>query len=348
VGVKAMKDEIGSLYWVITHRCNGGCGHCYMKCGPDGPSLTFDDADRVIENLPRRINHQIIVSGGEILLPENRHLLFHVTEGLLQKYGRRQIAIQTNGDFLDSEAVDECIAGGITHISVASIDGHHHNRFESLREKDQHYRELLKSKGLIELPSSSVTRLSPRSVEASARIVQALCRVAPDLALKPTFLVWGANDKIWLRGNWARGRALQGGIFLRNEKHNFCAIWSGGRNFLRAGSPRQEVVLQLSYLFPCCPSTRVYLADTRKEPLIRGLERAMREPVFRAINRGRPYEGAGQFGIPPAQASLRFRELKNICMLCDELLAHLDQKVFPPSPFQVYTSAGSEDIASDS
>lgn len=328
-------NEIGSLYWVITHNCNSRCAHCYMSCGPGMPSLTKDEADAVIENLPRRINCNIILSGGEVLQPDNRELLFHVAGQLLKKYGRRPLAIQTNGDFLDPAAVRECLNAGITHFSIASMDVHHPERFASLKAKESYFRNLLKNMGFAELPT--VKRLSPETAELNGRISEFLRVVAPELEMRPNFAIWGANEEIWLGGNWARGRALENGLVFDEPNHNFCNIWSGGLNFLRSGSPRQEVAVQLSWLYPCCPTTRVAIADLREEPLITGLKRASRHPIFNAINNGKPWLGASEFGISTTNARNRFRELNNSCRLCDELLKHLDDDRFPPSPFDVYT-----------
>lgn len=328
-----MLNEIGSLYWVITHKCNGSCGHCYMDCGPDGPSLTTDEAERIVRNLPRRINHNIIISGGEVLHPANRNLLFTVTESLLRKYGRRPISLQTNGDFI-RDCIDDCVRHGVTHFSVASMDEHHNAGGERIAQKEKRHREFLKGKGMRELPP--VKWLTPGTAAALGRLQQVLRFVNSQALEKPNFSIWGANEDIWLGGNWARGAALRNGLEVRDPKHNFCAMWSGGLNFLRAGSPRQEVVLQLSHLFPCCPGTRVVLGDMRDEPMTGALERAAREPVFRAINRGRPYNGAEYLGVPPSRARARLREIGNICLLCDELLGRLDHDSFPLSPFDVY------------
>jgi hypothetical protein len=332
---RIMVNEIGSLYWAITHNCNSACPHCYMDCGPEGESLTFDEAVEVIENLPRRINFNIVLSGGEVLSPKSRELLFFVTSGLLSKYGRRPLAIQTNGDFLDSETVNDCLAAGITHISVASLDRYHGGGFASVEEKELHFRRLLEEEGFVELPG--IKKLSPSRAEWSGRISQLLRMFAPEIEMRPNFALWGATDDLWLLGNWTRGRAISGGLALEAAGHNFCNMWSGGLNFLEAGSPRQEVSVQLSYLYPCCPTTVVAFADLREEPLIRGLERAGRQHIFRAINQGKPWLGADQFGVAPARARWMWKKTKNVCTICDALLSELDHADFPESPFHVYT-----------
>jgi hypothetical protein len=330
-----MKDEIGSLYWVISHRCNSQCGHCYMDCGPGSEALSYDEARAVIDNLPDRINYQIILSGGEVLHPKNRDLLFFVADGLQKKYGRRPLSIQTNGDFLDEKIIDDCVHYNITHLSIASMDEYHRSRFGSIREKKRALRSMLKGKGLVEMHPTPV--LTPGKVARRSKLLKAVHVVAKNLRFKPSFTFWGANDKLWLKGNWARGRALKTGKALYHSSHNFCDLWSGGLNFLNTGSPRQEVAVQLSHVFPCCPGSRVALADLRKERLIPALQCASRHPIFRAINNGRPYQGAPEFNLTPSFAHRRWKKLKNICLMCDELLIKLAGE-FPLSPFTIYAN----------
>jgi len=328
-----MQNHIGSLYWVISHICNSECDHCYMCCGPRAASFTVDEAAAVIDNLPRRINHSIILSGGEVLHPRNRALLFFISGRLRARYNL-PVYIQTNGDFLDASLIRDCLDHGIRHISIASMDAHHASRFGALKEKEAHMRALLKSGGLVEMKPTA--GLSPDKVRRMALIKGVLRAAAPRLLEKPSFSIWGANEDLWLGGNWARGRSAESGQALLNAGHNFCGIWSGGLNFLKEGRPVQEIAVQLGYAYPCCPSTRMALGDLREDRLVSVLERAARHRVFRAIDRGKPWLGASEFGISAARARNRFKELGNVCMMCDELLALLDPDEFPASPFPVY------------
>ncbi|MBW2368094.1 MAG: radical SAM protein [Deltaproteobacteria bacterium] len=331
-----MKDEIGSLYWVISHRCNSQCDHCYMDCGPGSDALSFDEARAVIDNLPDRINYQIILSGGEVLHPKNRDLLFFVADGLQKKYGHRPLAIQTNGDFLNEKIIDDCVHHNITHLSIASMDEHHRSKYGSIREKRRALRSMLKGKGLVEMHPTPV--LTPGKVARRSRLLKAVHMVAKNIRFKPSFTFWGANEEIWLKGNWARGRALKNGKTLYHSSHNFCNLWSGGLNFLKTGSPLQEVAVQLSYAFPCCPCSRVALADLREEQLVCALERASRHSMFRAINIGRPYLGASRGGLTPSGAHRRWKELKNICQMCDEIIVQQTKGEFPLSPLDIYSN----------
>lgn len=329
-----MKDELGSLYWVISHRCNTQCDHCYMSCGPAGNSLSLEDTQAVIDNLPRRINYQIILSGGEVLHPKNRGLLYFVADGLQRKYGRRPLTIQTNGDFINRKTIKECLEYDITHLSISAMDHHHNSRYNSLNEKAAAIRRVLKEEGFAELnPRNNMT---PKSVGRRLRLIKGFQKILPWLRFKPTFTFWGADQDFWLGDYWARGEALKNGIACSDKGHNFCRLWSGGKHFLEAGSPRQEVAIQLSYAFPCCPASRVSLADLRKESLTGALNRASHHPAFRAINNGQPY-GVDSFGrIDTSWAKKRLKKLNNICLMCDELMFKTAKDDFVLSPFSVY------------
>jgi hypothetical protein len=91
-----------------------------------------------------------------------------------------------------------------------------------------------------------------------------------------TFSMWGANEDFWIGGNWARGRAVQTNVMLHRPLHNFCAIPSGARGF--AGGKEdamQEVAVQLYNLYPCCPGTRMPIADLRYEDLHAAISRLL-------------------------------------------------------------------------
>jgi len=328
-------ETIGSIYWVISHLCNQECGHCYMSCSPQGSRLSVGEIDAIVKNLPERINFNIILSGGELLHPSNKELLFHAADRLLSKYGRRQIAIQTNGDFLTDVSARECLKSGITHISVSSIDGFHTlGKFKTQKDKIDYARKTLKTAGYKEF---SMVELTHEKVFLRAMLMKALFSVMPGMKASPNFTVWGANEDIWLRGNWARGRALAEGNVLYDCRHNFCHIWSGGRAFLNAGMPNQEIVMQLKYLYPCCPTTRVVLGDITQERVSSALARAENHKIFRAINRGKPYLGTEELGMTTEKARSLYKEKGNICLLCDSIIKSLPREDYPLSPFDVYS-----------
>ena len=279
-----------SIYWVFTHRCNQYCSHCYNHSRPGGPTITAAEAEAVLAHLPEA--NRLILSGGEPLV--EKELLLLILRRARERYGDgTRLALQTNGDLLDAATLDELLDAGLEHISVASQDRYHARR-EGLRQR---LTELLAGRGLRQVEVGDPAAWKPRA---------------------RTFSFWGATPDLWLGGLWARGRALRYGIGKRDPNHNFCALWSGALGFLDSGSPRQEVSVQLTLVYPCCPGTVEPLGDLSQEPLLEILERHRGDPMWEALNRGEPWEMGEHAGVGPEFARQRIRELGNVCLWCDE------------------------------
>ncbi len=99
-----------SIYWAFTHRCNQYCGHCYNHSRPGGPTITVDEADAVLRNVPQP--NRLILSGGEPLI--EKELLLHVLTSATLSFGNEtRLALQTNGDLLDENTLDEVLDAGV-------------------------------------------------------------------------------------------------------------------------------------------------------------------------------------------------------------------------------------------
>ncbi|MFN3385252.1 MAG: radical SAM protein [Candidatus Thermochlorobacter sp.] len=317
---------LDSLYWVITHNCNDRCDHCYNSSRPKAVELTTDEAAAVIAHFPAPEDAplRIILSGGEPLV--NRKLLYFCLDTLYQKYGNQvQYMLQTNGDLLTPEILDEILAHHVTRIDIASLDRFHKHK----GARADLLKSMMEARGMIfdnEGALISKTRLTK-----------------PEL----TFSMWGANEDFWIGGNWARGRAIQTHVMLHNPLHNFCAIPSGAKGF--AGGKdgvMQEVAVQLYNLYPCCPGTRMPIADLRYEDLNTAIARVIRHPMWQALNDGEPFKMGLYKGISEEFARSRTQALGNICLWCDEFFEkyyedykpntsppHLNLHTFPSEHF---------------
>ncbi len=294
-----------SVYWVFTQLCNDQCDHCYNMSGPKGARMSEAECMAIIDNLPDRID-RLILSGGEPLA--ERKLLYAILDRLKEKYeGRTQIMLQTNGDLMTEERLDTLLAKGVTRIDIASIDRYHKKKGERM----EWLRQLFLSRGM--------------SDEETDPLVKKENYLKKE---KPSFGFWGATEEMWLGGNWARGRALQKGIWYKNPEHNFCAVLSGGIGFLTGQENiPQEISIQLWQINPCCPGTKEALGDARTEKVADVLARIADNPVFQKINEGDPLGMGESVGIPREHAKKRTCELKNICLWCDEFFdKHYDMK----------------------
>jgi organic radical activating enzyme len=317
---------LDSLYWVITHNCNDRCDHCYNSSRPKAVELTIPEARAVIEHFPPLEDAplRIVLSGGEPLV--NRKLLYFCLDALYDKYGEHtQYMLQTNGDLLTPEILDEILAHHVTRIDIASLDRFHKHK----GARAELLKSMLEAKGMIfdnEGALISKTRLTKPTL---------------------TFSMWGANEDFWIGGNWARGRAVQTNVMLRRPLHNFCAIPSGARGFAGGkDDAMQEVAVQLYNLYPCCPGTRMPIADLRYEDLHAAIEAVIQHPMWQALNDGEPFKMGLYKGISEDYAKSRAQALGNICLWCDEFFEkhyehfkpnfsapHLNLHTFPSQQF---------------
>lgn len=301
-------DHYESLYWVFTHLCNDQCAHCYNDSSPHGERMSLEECLAVVGNLPARID-RLILSGGEPLT--ERPKLYAILDALRARYGdATQIMLQTNGDLLTGEILDELIAHGVTRFDIASIDRFH----KHAGARKELLEGLFKSRGLLD--------------DATAPLIE------KDTYLKRGVLsygFWGANEDFWIGGNWARGEAMRRNTWLRDGRHNFCAVLSGGRGFLGGTELPQEISIQLWRINPCCPGTKHPLGDARVEKVAEVIERVARSPVLQKINDGDPYAMGESIGISREAGVARAVELQNVCLWCDEFFdRHFDLKTLAP------------------
>ena len=292
-------EHIESVYWVFTQLCNDKCDHCYNLSGPQGARMTADECTAIIGNLPEHID-RLILSGGEPLA--EKQLLYDILDQLKSRYGNRtQLMLQTNGDLLTGEILDTLIEKGVTRFDIASIDRYHKAAGGRLME----LAELFESRGV------------------NGDEKDPLVRKDNYLHSFPlSWGYWGATEDMWLGGNWARGRALQKGIWKKDPDHNFCAILSGAIGFLNGGEGiPQEISIQLWKINPCCPGTKDPIGDARVEKVSDVLRRVADNPVFQALDKGDPYGMGSSIGITEDHARKRCGELGNVCLWCDEFFS---------------------------
>jgi hypothetical protein len=285
--------ELESLYWVFTHNCNLRCAHCYNWSRPGAPTVTPDEADAVLSHLPAKIR-RINLSGGEPLVESD--LLLRLLSDLRSRYPDAHIQIQTNGDLLDETLLDALLATGLNHVSIASQDEWHtqpDGKFPALRE-------LFASRGLLEKKLGD-----PGAATDRERAI-------------PTYSIWGATPDFWVGGVWPRGRAFKHRLAKQAPDHNFCDRWSGALGFLNNGSSQQELAVQLTSVYACCPGTVEPLGDLAKESLSDIVARHADSPIWQALSQGDP-EGMGVAdGVDREHARRRIEELGSVCLWCDE------------------------------
>ncbi len=310
-----MKDfnHCESVYWVFTQLCNDKCDHCYNLSGPQGARISEEECMAIIENLPDRID-RLILSGGEPLA--DKKLLYKILDRIRIKFqGQTQIMLQTNGDLLTGTILDKLIEKGVTRFDIASIDRYHKHSGNRLME----LAEIFDSKGVNGENKDPLIEKDNYLVEEK----------------QISWGYWGATEDLWLGGNWARGRATEKNIWLKDPNHNFCKVLSGGIGFLSGAKDiPQEISIQLWRINPCCPGTYKAMGDARVEKVADVLKRVSNSPIFQAIDAGDPLAMGESIGITREFAEARTKDLQNICLWCDEFFKDYFDPVTMQSKFQ--------------
>jgi len=326
-----------AIYWVLTWACHRRCPHCYDdRFRP----YVRGDLERVVgegraafraivENLPddptwlgddgRRRPTTLVMAGGELLIDGVREeLFFPALDALRERYprARPELAIQTTGDVLTPEILDQCLARGVDSIAIASIDDYHvglagERKFAFMEE----IRALMASRGVAEVSLGGAKDERLRAPDTSRR----------PKAGGPTFLFFGAQPDLWIGELWPRGRAWANGLSNAGYDTKFCARWSGGRNFLAHGRAGSEVAVEPDgSVYPCCLKTRAPLGSLAEERLVDILDSVATLPALQAIHRGDP-EAMGlaagwdreTFRAKSVAVDGRGREVANECLGCD-------------------------------
>ena len=327
-----------AIYWVLTWACHRKCKHCYDdRFRPYvRDALTEVVAEgqtayqAVIDNLPdnmswlnentgQRERTLLVLAGGELLIDGVREELFYPALDAIQaRWGDNapKISIQTTGDVLTPQILDECLSRGVESIAIASIDDYHvgmqgEKKFKFMDD----IRTLMSSRGVREVSLGG---------EKSARLK------APDLSRQPkpgepTFLFFGAQADLWIGELWPRGRAWTNGLSNAGYDVNFCARWSGAKNFLKIGEAGSEVAIEPDgAIYPCCLKTKAPLGSLTEERLEDILASVAALPAIQALNQGDPERMGEHDGIARADFQKlsiakdgKDREVANLCLGCD-------------------------------
>ena len=294
-------NNYGTIYWVFTQLCNDECDHCYNDSGPKGKRMSDEECHQIISNLPEKLG-RIILSGGEPLADKKQ--LYLILETLTKKYGKEfNISLQTNGDLLKPKILDELLEKGVKSFNIASLDRFHKHAGAKLEP----LKNLFDSRGLVDvMPYITVGVYEEgKKQKIDSNWI--------------TYSYFGANEEMWLGGNWARGRAFEKDLWMQDPLHNFCKIQSGAKNFLGGHKDViEELSMQLWAINPCCPGTKKAMGNARKEKITDVLLKVKESPIFQTLNNDEPYKMGKSIGITEAYALERGKATQNICLWCDE------------------------------
>lgn len=325
-----------SIYYSITWACHRKCVHCYedrfrpyvreaLASVVSESALTFP---KVVANLPERMTYtdlnspkdgggyvertgRIILSGGEVLIdPIREPVLYPLLEALRDKYtgnGGLNVVVQTTGDLLTPEIIDELLARGIWMIQVAGMDDFHVGM-----EGEKRNPLIDRLMGWFE--AAGVRQSGLASVDRKWLHEPG-----------PLFTFFGATPDAWIGKLWPRGRAWDNDLSSATIADNFCNRWSGGLNFLNHRYSGSEVAIDANGdVFPCCMKTKLPIGNLTEEPLTEILDSLVGHPVYEAINAGHPERMGLNYGWNLAAyldkcetTTPKGRPYRNLCIGCD-------------------------------
>lgn len=340
-----------AIYWVLTLACHRKCAHCYddrfrpyvrnaLTRVVDEGRLAYP---AILRNLPDDMTWQneatgkreptlLVLAGGELLIDGVREELFYpVLEAIRERWGdgAPRISIQTTGDILTDAHVEGMLARGVSTIAIASIDDHHvgmkgERKFRFM----EHIRDLMRRHGVREVAIGGAKSERLRAPDPAARRQDG----------QPAFLFFGAQPDLWIGELWPRGRAWANGLSNATYETNFCARWSGAKNFLKIHEAGSEIAIEPDgSIYPCCLKTKSPLGSLAEERLEDILTSVATLPAIQALNAGDP-EGMGvssgwsrqMFQAQSVAVDGAGRAVANPCIGCDrffeaELSAALDE-----------------------
>ncbi len=249
------------VYWRITDKCNLSCRHCCYECGPEGETVSTENAKRIIQNLPEKLEI-LTLTGGEPML-ETRLLEEILTSIKLRDFPHlHTLKLQTNGFWVEGEeptyrTLERLSEWGINQIEFASYDRFHMERG-------------IKIDNLI------------LSSDERHPLTSAVKKLAGKRKYIEIFIKGGHSIKPFGRAkNLNPGELTQSYCFLKEVEYNIATI-----------DPKGEV-------YPCCYQRPYSIGNATITPLIEIFEKSKNDRVLLALRKGDLRDIAKENGLEP-------------------------------------------------
>ena len=311
--------------------CHRNCEHCYEDrfrpyYGEELAKVVREaesSFQTIIANLPSQMAYfdaadgltrkrgRIILAGGEILLePIRNTVLYPALDLLHDKYedqGGVELIVQTTGDILTGQIVEDLLTHHVNVISISGIDEFHKGLEEAADRETlcAKVTAMCESRGVHHFPLNAAKRPFEHG---------------------PYYHFFGATKGSWIGKIWPRGRAHQNELSTATLADNFCNAWSGGLNFLDTAHGGSEVSIEPNgNVYPCCMKTKKAIGNLMNESLESILGRLRGNPVYEAISMGHPERmginhgwSVEKFYVASETTLPSGKTYQNLCIGCDK------------------------------
>ena len=333
-----------SIYYVICWHCHRKCAHCYEdRFHPyvrESLEAVIGEAERnaprIVANFPDHMTFldrqspdaalpggftkrvgRIILSGGEVLTdPVRERVLYPTLEAIRDKYSSKggvKVVIQTTGDLVTAEILNDLLSRGVWMISISGMDDFHVGMEGEKRNPVMaRLTNMFQAAGMIASGEQAPKR---KWTEEEG----------------PLYSFFGATADVWIGKIWPRGRAWKNGLSKATLADNFCNAWSGGLGFLDHAYSGSEISVEPSgEVHPCCLKTGRSLGNLVEEPLIDILDSLAGHPIYEALNAGKPERMGLHYGwsvkkfLSACQTKTpQGADYANLCIGCDRFHAEV-------------------------
>ncbi|MFA5887391.1 MAG: radical SAM protein [Candidatus Nanoarchaeia archaeon] len=283
------------VYFRITDKCNLKCRHCCYSCGPDGKSISPENLEKVIDNIPEDTIY-LTISGGEVFAVKDvlMHALDYITEKNKErnKEGITPISIQviTNGFWVKEteqtfKIIHELYNKGVRTLAIGSNDRYHREQGINLKMLDPYGNES---------PLAIALKMLKEKLEYKGGM-----KVEMPFEIKRAFAA-------------SFGRAKKLPAKERDDNQHCIATYM---------FPEQIAINPDGSVYPCCWAATPSIGSALNDNLEKIANRTMKDKIFRRLVTEGPRGVAKQIGYYKEKDEMLYRAKQ--CVMCMELFEEI-------------------------
>ncbi|MBT3231230.1 MAG: radical SAM protein [Calditrichaeota bacterium] len=305
-----------SIWLLITRKCPFECRHCYFCGSPNGESMTVDQVERVVNNLPTNLE-TLGISGGE---PFTNPKLLKKTLEFIQTRNfphLTNLTVQTLGFWARDRKrtiskVSELIDLGVNSFYVYGNDSWHIEQGLNPQNPELLVDVLANEFGAIEPEKMmSLNYLFDRdTITYSTRKTGQILPIGRGK--------WGTTENEWQRVDTNPVCPCRDFLKLNPNGYHYIVNFNGEVHF-------------------CLYQTAPSLGNIFERPLTQILKNARRRDIFQIMNRGDVREFASEITDNSQQVAEKAISERGRCIYCIDLLEkHFENRTDKPVLYSVF------------